>query len=562
MNSKHIVIMILMALTLGHTATAQIARFSSFSYQGEDVRYQKPISTEGQYFNPILSGFYPDPSVCRVDDCFYLVNSSFAFYPGVPIWQSKDLVNWHSMGHVLTRESQLQLRGHDVSAGIFAPAISYNPKNKTFYMVTMNMGERKVFYVKTTDPHKGWSNPIYLKRGGMDPSFFFDKNGKGYMVYTTRPRDQRYSGEMSIQLLELDVKGDSVKGEPIELVRGGWQPEKQPQWIEGPHLYRVGKYYYLMCAQGGTQDDHSEVIFRSKSPFGPFEGYAGNPILTQSGLDPQRSDVVNSTGHADLIDDGHGNWWAVFLACRPYEDDFYHTGRETFLLPVRWEEGWPIILPHDTAVPTVVDKVGVRRDSTLNLTGNFAYTDTFKDTQLNQRWLSLRNPIPGCYSLHSDGLWLKVLPGSLYRRDALSAIFCRQQHNTFQAETTLDFTPHSEQEMAGLTLYQNEYYNYVWAKTLVEGKPALVLKRSEKNQEKDDASAVAQSLATLFLNPAEANQSIRLKVEGNGRYYSFAYAIGDGTWQWVLRGSDASNLSTYKAGGFIGTMIGLFATAN
>ena len=301
-------------------AMAQTATFKYFSYEGNDSRFDKTIDNANEYFNPVMAGFYPDPSICRKGDTYYLVNSSFSFFPGVPIFESKDLVNWKQIGHVLDRESQLPLGNQRVSGGIFAPAISYNEKNKTFYMITTNVGKGN-FYVKSQDPAKGWSEPIYLKEvGGIDPSFFFDKNGKAYIVNNDAPSSKpNYEGERSIWIHEFDVKNDCVIGEQKEILRGGTHVVKNPIWIEGPHLFKVGKYYYLMCAEGGTCDFHSEVILRAKDPMGPWEEYTeGNPILTQRvGLDPNRPDIVTSAGHADIVQGPKGDWWAVFLACRP-----------------------------------------------------------------------------------------------------------------------------------------------------------------------------------------------------------------------------------------------------
>jgi alpha-N-arabinofuranosidase len=279
---KKSTILLCSLLALSTMADAQTAKFSSFSYSGNDARYDKKIDKNNQYLNPILSGFYPDPSICRKGDTYYLVNSSFSFFPGIPTFVSKDLVNWTQIGSVLDRKSQLPLEHQGVSRGIFAPAITYNEKNKTFYMITTNVGAGN-FFVKTKDPAKGWSEPIYLRQvNGIDPSFFFDKDGKGYIVNNAEPDGgHSYEGERAIHIHQFDVKGDSIFGSEKEILRSGTHVQKNPIWIEGPHLFRVGNYYYLMCAEGGTGDWHSEVILRSKNPMGPFEEYAGNPILTQ-----------------------------------------------------------------------------------------------------------------------------------------------------------------------------------------------------------------------------------------------------------------------------------------
>ena len=552
MNVKLIILGIGLVWGGCYVARAQSAHFSYFSYEGKDLRFEQPFSPANQYQNPVIAGFYPDPSVCRKGDTYYLVNSSFAFFPGVPLFESKDLVSWKQAGHVLDRDSQLPLQGNDVSAGIFAPAIEYNKKNDTFYMVTMNMGNYTVFYVKSKDPAKGWSEPIHLKEGGMDPSFFFDEDGKGYLVYTTRPfGGQNYPGEMAIHMNEFCTSGDSICSKSVELVRGGTNIELQPQWLEGPHMYRVGKYYYLMCAEGGTGNEHTEVIFRSKNPYGPWESCPNNPILSQS-KEADNPFPVSSTGHADLIQTKEGDWWSVFLGCRPYESDFYNTGRETFLLPVTWKDGWPTILQAGKTVPGIGNKPNLKTDE-QRPTGNRTYTDLFNESSLDKEWMFLRNPKRECYHLTKQGITIDAQPANIYQKESISAIFRRQQHTRFTATTEVNFTPHSEKDLAGMVALQNEAYNFVFGKTILNGRPSLVLSRTEKEK------AV---IGTVILNEEEADLPIQLRIAGDGKYYTFYYRTDSGEWHTLAQGIDASNLSTHKAGGFIGTMIGLYVTSN
>lgn len=542
--------------TLSLSSNAQTATFKSFSYEGNDVRFNKNIDNSKQFYNPILAGFYPDPSICRVGDTYYLVNSSFSFYPGVPLSTSKDLVNWKQLGHVLDRKSQLPLTHQRISGGIFAPAISYNQKNKTFYMITTNVGAGN-FFVKTKDPSKGWSEPIYLpKINGIDPSFFFDKNGQGYIVHNA-PVDggADYEGQRAIRIFKFDANGDSIVGNHTQIVRGGTHVQKNPIWIEGPHLFRVGKYYYLMCAEGGTCDWHSEVIFRAKSPMGPWEECPNNPILTQrTGLDPKRPDIVTSTGHADIVQSKSGDWWAVFLGCRPYEADFYNTGRDTYLLPVTWKNGWPEILEKGKAMPTVLQKTEWQKKCNVTnvnpTTGNFTYTDKFAGSKLDNRWIFLRNP-SDFYKLTGNGLEINAKAVNISQPESPSAIFVRQQHNTFTAETELSFNPANEHQLAGLVLLQNEEYNFVFGKTMREGKTVVTLKRAERTN---------ITVASATLDNSESEQPLRLKIQGDGRYYNFYYATGDGAWKLLAQGVDAVNLSTHQSGGFIGACIGLYAT--
>lgn len=423
-------------------------------------------------------------------------------------------------------------------------------------MITTNIA-RGNFFVKTQDPAKGWSEPIYLKEvGGIDPSFYFDKNGKAYIVNNDAPSSTpNYEGERSIWIREFDVKNDCVIGEQKEIVRGGTHVVKNPIWIEGPHLFKEGKYYYLMCAEGGTCDFHSEVILRAKDPMGPWEEYTeGNPILTQrTGLDPKRPDIVTSAGHADLVKGPKGDWWAVFLACRPYQDDFYNTGRDTYLLPVTWKNGWPTILDKGLAIPTVNKKAGLQYEEGLNNTGNFKYTDNFDNGKLDMRWMYLRNPDFSAYSLGDNGLTIKASDANIYERKPLSAVFRRQQHNTFTAETEVTFNPSNEKEMAGFALLQNENYNFTFGKTKIGNRYAIVLTRAEKNN---------VVIGSKFLCEKCANKPVKLRIHGDGRYYDFSFSMDGKTWNVMARGVDAVNLSTHQSGGFIGACIGLYATKN
>lgn len=563
------------ALLAAGGAQAQTATFSYFKYSGNDARFSKSYDPARQYLNPILAGFYPDPSICRVGDTYYLVNSSFSFYPGVPLSESEDLVHWRHAGYVLDRPSQLPLKGQAISGGIFAPDIKYNAKNKTFYMITTNVGAGN-FYVKTKDPSKGWSDPVYLRQiDGIDPSLFFDKDGGAYIVHNGPVEGGAdYDGQRAIRILRFDVKGDSVitKGTPDnrgwwQIVRGGTHVSKRPIWIEGPHLYRIGKYYYLMCAEGGTGDAHSEVIFRAplKADITKAEAWEEcphNPILTQRDIydyakNPYLGDdAVTSTGHADLVQTQKGDWYAVFLGCRAYNGPYYNTGRDTYLLPVTWSDGWPTILAKGKALPVVSDMpAGLKAPAgkaaaQAPFSGNFSYTDTFAGPGLDCRWLTLRNRETKFYSLGGNGITITPQSVNITQRESPAAIFCRQQHTFFTAETSVAFAPKTSKDLAGFVLLQNEQYNFVFGVTMLDNKPAITLTRSEKEP---------VLMASAFL--PEACPTVRLKIEGKGRYCDFFYAVEGGEWQPVARGVDAINLSTARSGGFIGACIGLYATS-
>ena len=320
--------------------------FTNFVYQGDDKIYKENPLQPGEFYNPILQGCYPDPSITRKGGDYYLVNSSFAMFPGVPIFHSTDLVNWKQIGHVLDRESQLKVEDCGISAGVYAPAISYNKNNDTFYMITTQFsGGFGNMVVKTQDPMKGWSDPIKLQFGGIDPSLFFDDNGKAYLVHNDAPDrgKEQYEGHRVIKIWDYDVENDRViPGTDKIIVDGGVDIKKKPIWIEGPHIYKKDGRYYLMCAEGGTGGWHSEVIFVADDPKGPYTPAPSNPILTQRYFPQNRANKVDWAGHADLVEGPDGKYYGVFLAIRPNEKDMVNAGRETFILPVDWSGDFPV----------------------------------------------------------------------------------------------------------------------------------------------------------------------------------------------------------------------------
>jgi len=348
------------------------------------------------FLNPILSGFYPDPSITKVEDDYYLVHSTFSYFPGVPIFHSKDLVNWEQIGNILDRPEQLDLDGLGVSRGIFAPTIEHH--EGVFYMVTTLIDNGGNFVVTSNDPAGPWSDPVWLPEvSGIDPSLFFDDDGKAYIIYNSEAPDNKplYDGHRTIRINEFDYKNLKTVGDNQILVNGGIDLSQKPVWIEGPHIYKKDGYYYLMAAEGGTSVNHSEVILRSEDVKGEYIPWEKNPILTQRHLPADRENPVSATGHADLVETQNGEWWAVFLATRPYDaEDSYNMGRETFLAPVKWEDGWPVINPEFDKVQfsyPVPDLPSGKKPS-LPLNGNFSYTENFENDELPLYWLMLRTP--------------------------------------------------------------------------------------------------------------------------------------------------------------------------
>ncbi|MDR0954895.1 MAG: endo-1,4-beta-xylanase [Rikenellaceae bacterium] len=532
------------------------AIFDYFEYTGNDTRFNTPYNPAKEYINPIVAGFWPDPSITRKGEDYYMVNSSFGYFPGVPIFHSKDLVNWTPIGHVLNRPSQLELAGLRHSRGIYAPAIEYNPHNDTFYMITTSTDGVWNFVVKTKDPHSGvWSEPILLPEVyDIDPSFFFDDDGKAYIVHRTDPPVLKFPNHKMIVLREYDTEKDETVGEMTVLIEESldWLP--QPQYIEGPHLYKIDGKYHLIAAEGGTWEQHSEVALRADNIKGPYLSNPINPILTQRDLPPVRPDKITTTGHLDFLQDHTGQWWGVFLACRPYEDDFYNTGRETFLLPVSWKDGYPVVLEQGKAVPTVVRKKGLLPGTGYPyLTGNFTWRDEFDKSALDFEWSMIRTPRGDWWRPKDGQMVIDALPRSIYDMDNPAYLGKRQQHQVFEAETRFNFVPSTERKLAGLVYFQNERFNIVLGKTMEEGKMVITLDRTERGD--------IQRVATLPVPAGSEQAAVGMKISVNKDKGTFYVCFGDGDWQEVAGGVDVKNLSTHSAGGFVGATIGMYATS-
>lgn len=529
--------------------------FSSFVYTGQDQVYDKNPLASDEFYSPILQGCYPDPSICRKGNDYYLVCSSFAINPGVPIFHSNDLVNWKQIGHVLDRPSQLKVEDTGISAGIYAPTIRYNPNNDTFYMITTQFaGGFGNIIVKSKDPMKGWSDPIKLNFEGIDPSIFFDDNGKAYIVHNDAPKEALYEGHRVIKVWEYDVENDQViPGTDKVIVNGGVDLSQKPVWIEAPHVYKKNGKYYLMCAEGGTGGWHSEVIFIGDKPTGPFTPAPKNPILSQRHLPAERPDKVDWAGHADLVEGPDGKYYGVFLAIRPNEQNRVNTGRETFILPVDWTGTFPVF---EGGMEPLTAKLkmpqGVKNQTGQNgffPNGNFTFSEDFSATQLDYRWVGVRGAREGFISTSSDGLTINPYEVNIKAAQPTSTLFYRQQHLNFTATTTLNYAPRSEKDLAGIVCYQSERFNYVFGVTKQADENYVVLQRTERGKS-----------TTLASTPVEETSPIQLQVKAEGDKYTFSYSTNGKEFQSVGGTVSGDILSTNVAGGFTGAMIGLYAT--
>ncbi len=483
------------------------------------------------YRNPVIPGFHPDPSVCRVGEEYYLVTSTFEYFPGVPVFHSRDLVHWELIGHCLTRASQLPLEGCRPSGGIYAPTLRHH--NGTFYMITTNVSGAGNFIVMAKDPRGPWSEPLPVAQGGIDPSLFFDDDGKVYLQ-----SNAEVDGKIGIAQAEIDPDTGRLLTESRHIWpgTGGRHPE-------APHLYKVDGTYYLMIAEGGTEYGHMETIARSDSPWGPFELCPHNPILSHRN---QGHSEIQGTGHADLIEAHDGSWWLVFLAFRQTKPMFHNLGRETFLTPVRWQDGWPIV-NEGKAITRLMD---VPTLPAVPVAASPA-RDEFAGKALLPVWNHLRNPEMDNYNLTARPGWLRLTGTAATLDEAASPTFVgrRQQHMAFTASTLLQFDPAEEGQEAGLTVFYDNTHHYDIAVAMQDGERKIIL-----NKVVGDISIVDNAIDY-------DGGAVVLTVTADRERYAFSFSAGGVT---LNLGSGSTVFLTSEACGvsFTGVYVGLYCTGN
>jgi xylan 1,4-beta-xylosidase len=518
------------------------AVFEYMSYVGRDpIEAAMPVGPD-EYRNPIIPGFHPDPSVVRVGSDYYLVNSSFGWLPGLPVYHSRDLVNWQQIGNAIDWPGQPGVENVGINRGIFAPTIRWH--RGIFYIISTCVDCGNNFIITASNPKGPWSAPIWLEAiDGIDPDIFFDDDGRVWISNNGPPKGApEYDGHRALWLQQFDLGSKRLVGPRIAIVDKGVDPATKPIWIEGPHIIKKAGYYYLIAAEGGTSSDHSQTVFRSKLVTGPYEPGPSNPILTQRDLNPARPFPVTATGHADFVQLPQGDWWSVFLGNRPYEGPLTNLGRETFLLPVDWSGEWPVILPEGRAVPNVAIRPSLR--ATGKATNWSEWREEFDVPVLGPQWLMRRRPVRGWLDLHAT-------PGALMLGGdgAPSFIGRRQQHAHAVAETAIRTPSVAIGARAGLAAIADEQHQFFFG---LEGARLIVAVRDGKGD-----PSIGRVLAATEVNPAER---IRLRIASKGADYDFAYAIDEGEWQTLLANADGRILATEHDGLlFTGTIVGPYA---
>lgn len=473
-----------------------------------------------------------------------MITSTFEYFPGLPIFHSRDLVHWRQIGHVLNRPTQLPLQGIRCSGGLYAPTIRY--WQGVFYVVcTLVDGKIRSgnFLVTATDPAGPWSEPIWLEDApGFDPSLFFDEDGRVWYTGARLASPGDYVGHTEIWLQELDLSTMRLVGEPRVIWEGAL---KGAIWSEAPHIYKVQGRYYLLTAEGGTAHHHAVSVARSDSITGPYQGNPGNPILTHRhlGLDYP----IVGAGHADLVETQTGEWWMVLLAMRPYGGYFYNLGRETFLLPLRWEDGWPIASPGSGRIEAAYPAPNLPEHRWPAPPA----CDHFETPVLALHWNFLRTPEEEFWSLQERPgyLRLRLRPPRLSELANPSFVGRRQQHIHFLAQTALEFSPQNENECAGLALIQNNDFHFCFVVTRRETLLVRLIRR---------AAGVEEVLAERVIAPGR----VYLRVEAHEQDYNFSVANALDNWLTVAEHVDGRILSTPVAGGFVGAYLAMYASSN
>ncbi len=477
-----------------------------------------------KYTNPVLKGFYPDPSVCFANGKFYMVCSSFQYFPGVPLFESENLVNWKQTGHVLTRKSQIMLEKINSSGGVFAPTIRYN--NGRFYMVTTNDTTHQNFYVYTDDIYGEWSEPIYVDQGGIDPSLYFE-DGRTYFM--SNGVDE--NGNSGVIQCEINIE----TGEKLTAGKCIWQGSGG-RYLESPHLYKINGTYYLMAAEGGTEYGHMITYARADSVWGEFENYPKNPVLTNRN---KGANIIQGIGHGDLIQDKNGDWFILSLGFRQMDVwmPYHNLGREVFLTPVKFnDDGW-----------FAAGNDGTTEES-YEIKGDFVQEEkkvyTFENTDWAIDWCFMRHPNMESYELSDNKAVLYGTDITLDDTDSPTFVALRQKDffGTLTCNVKIDGGE------GGVTAYmcENEHYEIALRKN--GSKTEAVLKLNIGGI-KHVQSAVE----------VDGNEAI-LKIVMDNYFYKFYLVTGEN--EQFLGMGQGKYLTSEVSGGFTGTLLGLYATGN
>lgn len=523
--------------------------------------------------NPILPGLYPDPSICRAGDDFYLVNSSFELYPGIPVFHSRNLVDWEQIGHVMTKDNGFHVTPNCMAGGVMAPTIRYH--NGTFYLINANFGDRGNFLVTTDDPRHGWSEPRWFDDiPGIDASLFFE-GGKTYLLCTGMIVNPQGIEERGISLCEYDLEHMHMVGEPHPIWNSALRVTTSP---EAPHLYKRGEYYYLVIAEGGTEFFHAVTVARSKDLFGWYEACPANPVLTHR--DMGHGAAFTNVGHADLVDTPWGDWYAVALGSRTVDGYYKNFGRETFMCPVSWEDDWPVFAPgvarmepsFSVEVPedradSALERAPVRGDIICDFNADALpvecvlwgtpYDDVCRvgGGELSLKCCARRIDEPLRFSLDREA--------NQSREDSVGFVGVRERTVDFSAETVMRFDPEGVQT-AGLALLQACNFQYRVEMTNVDGGKVLrlVVTTTDMAMPPFIPAFTSETHDEILAETPCLEGDVRIRVEAEGQRYRFFVGSADGEPAQLGEDCDARLINPTCISALSGVLVGMFASGN
>lgn len=533
-----------------HAVAWLIVFFCTHQLAAQDSRDKRwyPDLSKNEYVNPVITGFFPDPSVVKVGDDYYCVNSTFEYFPAIIVSHSKDLIHWKQITHVFKENKDLDLTHFWDGMGIWAPDISYH--NGTYYIFyclvqlkkDRSYNVRGNYMVKSTSINGPWSNPVQLTDNGNDPSHFVDVNGDHYMLYAAGIPTGN-----GTKIVKLNKACDSIVDGPFWI-----ETEGKKAAPEGPHLlFKNGYYYLTMAASGGLFNGHHMLVARAKNVYGPYVNSPYNPLLTQ-----KKSNAINfHQGHGKIFETQHGEWFTMVISQRRLPgtlrgnpvNGISPLGRETSLIRLEWTpDGWP------------KDKLG-RQPLDIDLKPNLpevnlsnTYTDEFNGKSITIPWQFRRNPIPQHFSLSERKGYLRLYTTD-FDLDTIggrNVLLQRERALKYTAVTKLTFDPQTK-EQAGITCH---YDTKTYAR--------LGLQRNEKGELEFVVEERIDGRSVIYtIEPSKQKTNVYLKVEVDLLKRTFLYSFDGKHWEIARTIENASYLSDQGTPnwGFMGTMVGLYA---
>ncbi|MDE6994394.1 MAG: glycoside hydrolase family 43 protein [Lachnospiraceae bacterium] len=517
--------------------------------------------------NPILPGFYPDPSICRVGEDFYMVCSSFELWPGIPIFHSRDMGHWEQIGNVMTGDNHFRVEKNCGNGGVMAPTIRYC--NGLFYIINTNFSDRGNYIVTAEDPRGPWSEPHWLTDvPGIDASLFFDDDDQAYVIGTGDVWDNG-AGKMErgFWLAKYDVQTFCMIGEPVTIFNSALREAASP---EAPHIYHIGEYYYLIFAEGGTEHFHAVMAARSREIFGFYEGCPANPLLTHRHMG--YTCPITNVGHADLVDLPDGSWCAVLLASRLIDGNHKNLGRETFYCPITWERGWPLFSPETGRLEWEYEAPACLQETPYPAEESF---DGFSEAKLRPYWTLWGTPQPGLLRFDRPGVSLRCVEEALdadirpmamehTEHDLCCAAFLarRQKSPDTVATCSVEFTP-AGAETAGLAVVQA--MNHQVRIELAQSNGNRVIRAVKVTADYDYPpyfpGFTSQSNRTTMAEVPWEKECAILQIQMDGQNWTIRY--GDSPEELIeLATVDGRDINPEKVGCMTGTMVGMFATGN